>query len=54
MKGEPEIAMLLVTTAYGAFVSTRAADLTEPFPAFLLKDREMRPDTGNLAFIEAA
>ena len=51
IKRDPEIAIFLVSTAWGAFVSNRAADLTEPFPTFLLKNREMRPKEGNLHYV---
>ena len=54
VKRDPEIALFLISTAYGAFVSSRAKDLTEPFPPFLLKKREIRPDAGNLDHIAAA
>ena len=54
VKRDPEVALFLVSTAYGAFVSSRAADLTEPFPTFLLANREMRPKEGNLAYIAKA
>ena len=51
IKRDPEIAIFLVSTAWGAFVSNRAADLTEPFPTFLLKSSEMRPKEGNLYYV---
>ena len=54
IKKDPDIAHFLVETTYMAFMSGRAADLTEPFPSFLLKDREMRPETGNLEHIRVA
>ena len=54
IKKDPNIAHFLVETTYMAFTSGRAADLTEPFPSFLLKDREMRPETGNLEHIRVA
>ena len=28
--------------------------MTEPFPSFLLKDRELRPKIGNLEYIKQA
>jgi len=37
-----------------AFMSGRAEDLTEPFPSFLLKYRELRPKIGNLEYIKQA
>ena len=46
IKKEPEIAHFLVETTYMAFVSQGASYLTEPFPGFLLKEREMRHKTG--------
>ena len=54
MKRDPEIALFLTNTAYAAFKSHNAANLTEPFPPFLLKKREVRPEKGNLDFIAAA
>ena len=51
VKREPDIAHFLVETAYLAYISQRAANLTEPFPSFLLKDREMRPEAGNIEYI---
>ena len=51
VRRQPEIARFLLETAYLAFVSYRAADLTEPFPTFLLHNREKRPDAGNLEYI---
>ena len=54
VKADPAIAHFLVETAFMAFVSSRATDLTEPFPSFLLKDRELRPKDGNLAYIKEA
>ena len=54
IKKDPDIAHFLVETTYLAFVSNRASDLTEPFPSFLLKNREMRPETGNLEYIQVA
>lgn len=54
VKADPEIAHFLVETAFMAFSSGRATDLTEPFPSFLLKNRELRPKDGNLAYIKEA
>ena len=54
IKKNPDISHFLVETTYMAFISGRAADLTEPFPSFLLRDREMRPETGNLEHIRVA
>ena len=54
IKKDPEIAHFLVETAYMAFVSGRAADLTEPFPGFLLFNQEFRDKTGQLANIRKA
>ena len=54
VKRDPEIALFLTNTAYAAFKSHNAANLTEPFPPFLLKKREVRPEKGNLDFIAAA
>ena len=55
VKSDPEIAHFLIETAYMAFQSGRAADLTEPFPTFLLRNREVgRPKDGNLTHIKAA
>ena len=55
VKDEPEIAHFLVESASMAFSSQRAQDLTEPFPSFLLKSREVgRPKEGNLAYIARA
>ena len=45
---DPTLAHFLLETTYMAFVSNRAADLTEPFPGFMLKHRETRAKTGNL------
>ena len=54
VKMYPDIAFFLVETTYFAFASNRAADLTEPFPGFLLNKPEMRPKTGNLHYIKEA
>lgn len=54
VKADPEIAHFLVETAFIAFASGRATDLTEPFPSFLLKNRELRPKEGNLTYIKEA
>jgi len=54
IKRDPEIAHFLVETAYMAFVCKRATDLTEPFPSFLLINREVRPKIGNLEYIKNA
>mmetsp|Transcript_24954 Transcript_24954/g.31121 ORF Transcript_24954/g.31121 Transcript_24954/m.31121 type:complete len:177 (-) Transcript_24954:961-1491(-) len=54
VKRDPEMAMFLVSTAFSAFISSRAPDLTEPFPSFLLSRREMRPKEGNLAYVQEA
>ena len=54
IKKDPEIAHFLVETAYMAFVSGRAVDLTEPFPGFLLYNNEIRDKTGQLANIRKA
>eukprot|EP00353_Schmidingerella_taraikaensis_P001574 CAMPEP_0185599450 /NCGR_PEP_ID=MMETSP0434-20130131/82718_1 /TAXON_ID=626734 ORGANISM="Favella taraikaensis, Strain Fe Narragansett Bay" /NCGR_SAMPLE_ID=MMETSP0434 /ASSEMBLY_ACC=CAM_ASM_000379 /LENGTH=316 /DNA_ID=CAMNT_0028228859 /DNA_START=377 /DNA_END=1327 /DNA_ORIENTATION=- len=54
VKRDPEMAMFLVGTAFSAFISSRAPDLTEPFPSFLLSRREMRPKEGNLAYVQEA
>ena len=53
-KKDPEIAHFLVETTYMAFVSQGASYLTEPFPGFLLKEREMRHKTGQLENIRQA
>ena len=55
IKSDPEIAHFIIETAYLAFVSSRAADLTEPFPSFMLHNREVgRPKDGNLTHIKSA
>ena len=54
VKTDPLITKFLVETTYMAFFSQRAADLTEPFPSFLLNDRELRPEAGNLEYIKQA
>ena len=46
IKRDPEIAHFLIETTYMAFISAKAIDLTEPFPSFLLKDRELRSKRG--------
>ena len=52
IKSDPDIAHFQVEMAYQAFVSNRAQDLTEPFPSFMLKNREVgRPKEGDLAHI---
>ena len=54
IKEDPEMARFIVETTFLAFTSGRALDLTEPFPSFLLKSREMRPEAGNLEYIRQA
>ncbi len=54
VKKDPEIAHFLVETTYLAFKSVRAVDLTEPFPSFLLINKELRPKLGNLDHITSA
>lgn len=54
IKRDARIVSFLIETAYFAFSSEKAADITEPFPSFLLNVREMRPEAGNLEYILAA
>lgn len=54
VKDDPEIAHFLIETAYMAFASNRSQDLAEPFPSFLLKEREIRPKIGNVEYVERA
>ena len=54
VKSDPSTAHFQLETAFMAFESKRATDLTEPFPGFLLQNREMRPKQGNLEFIRQA
>ena len=55
IKKDPATAHFVVETALMAFKSGRAVDLTEPFPSFLLKAREIgRPKDGNLSYIKSA
>ena len=54
IKANPDMTRFMVETAYFAFMSNRAVNLTEPYPSFLLKKREMRPEKGNLEYIKQA
>ena len=52
IKNDPDIALHLIEMTYMAFRSGHAHKLTEPFPSFLLLDRELRPRTGDLEYIK--
>ena len=39
IKKDPTLAHFLIESSYMAYVSSRAADITEPFPPFMLKQK---------------
>ena len=47
-------ARFLLYTSFIAFNSNNAEKITEPFPAFMLKNREIRDKRGNLTVIKEA